>query len=389
MTKVDTAPAEDSARRRLERDDLVRRAWRESAWLVFVTRAAFVFLAVAAAWLLASSTGPLQSGFFDIWSRWDARHFLQVAEFGYTDPNTDPHATAFFPLFPLAIRALSGFGIAPVVAAMLITTAATIVACAYLYRLADEELGAGAGRRAVLSLLLFPTAVFLVAPYSEALFLAGAIPAFYYARRGRWLLVALPAAVAMGSRAAGMFLLLGLVVEFLRSGDRRAQTIREASLAFAGGVAPLVAYSAYLTAIKGNPFYFFVDQREGWHRGFVGPIQSLLNTWDLTTSPGSPTNWIFTWRVELLAAVIGVGLVVWAMVKREWGYAAFMGSMMAALLTSTWYFSIPRMLLTMFPAVLLLASITRRAGRHEVAIALLAPPAGLGVVVYTQGAWFY
>jgi hypothetical protein len=364
-------------------------AWRDSAWLVAGTRVGFLLLAYAAAWLLASSTGPLRDGFFDIWTRWDARHFLQVAEHGYTDPNTDPHATAFFPLFPLSIAALNAVGIAPAVAAMLITTGATLVACGFLYRLADEEVGEGAGRRAVLYMLLFPTTVFLIAPYSEALFLAGAIPAFYYARRSRWHLVGLPAAVAMGARAAGIFLLLGLVAEFLRAKDWRRRTVRNALLALAVGLTPLLAFGAYLAVIKGDALYFLVDQREGWHRGFVGPLQSFMNTWNLTTSADSPTNWVFTWRLELIAAAIGVALVVWAVSRREWGYAAFMGSVMAALLTSTWYFSIPRMLLTMFPAFLLLASFTSHGARHEVAIAVLAPLAALGVVVYTHGAWFY
>jgi hypothetical protein len=387
MSKLDVALARVAGRRNYTVARSV--AWRESAWLVAGTRIGFMLLAYAAAWLLASSTGPLREGFFDIWARWDGLHFLQVAEFGYTDPNTDPHATAFFPLFPLTVAALSGIGIAPVVAAMLTTTVATFVACGYLYRLADEELGVGTGRRAVLYLLLFPTAVFLIAPYSEPIFLAGAIAAFYYARRGRWHLVGLPAAVAMGARAAGIFLLLGLVGELVRARDWRARTVRNALIAFGCGIAPLIAYSAYLATIKGDPFYFFVDQREGWHRGFVGPLQSLANTWNLTTSTDSPTNWVFTWRIELVAAAVGLGLVVWALVRREWGYAAFMGSTMGVLLTSTWYFSIPRVLLTMFPAVLLLASFTTRPGRHEFAIAVMAPIAALGVVVFTRGAWFY
>jgi hypothetical protein len=364
-------------------------AWRESALLVFGTRILFFLVAFGGAWLLASTTGPLRDSFFDIWTRWDARHFLQVAQFGYTDAATDPHATAFFPLFPLGIAALIGVGLSPAAAGMLIATGATLVACAFLHRLADEDLGPGAGRRAVLYLLVFPTAVFLIAPYSEALFLAGAVPAFYYARRGRWLLVALPAAVAMGARAAGIFLLLGLAAEFFRARDFAGRTVRNALVALAAGTAPLVAYCAYLAAAKGDAFYFLVDQREGWHRDFVGPMQSLMNTLDLTTSGDSPTNWILTWRLEIVAAAIGLGLVAWAASRREWGYAVFMASIMAALLTSTWYFSIPRMLLSMFPAVLLLASLTESPRRHEAALLVLAPVAAIGVVVYTQGAWWF
>jgi hypothetical protein len=377
------------AQARADAPQPVRRTpWREAATLVAVTRAAVLVVAAAAAWYLADSTGPLKEGFLDIWTRWDARHFAQVAEFGYTDPRTDPHATAFFPLFPLLVRALSVSGIDQIAAGMVVSFGASIVACAYLYRLADEEIGPGAGRRAVLYLLLFPTAVFLTAAYSEALFLAGAIPAFYYARRDRWPLVALPAAVAVATRFAGVFVILGLGVELLtRRRPRRAR--RHGLLALGAALAPLVAYGVYLAAIKGNPFYFIIDQREGWHREPTNPITSFVRTWE-TWGSDQPTNWIFAWRVEIVAAIVGLALVGWALKKREWGYATFMGATMAVLLSSTWYFSIPRMLLSFFPAMLFLAEWARGGSqRHELLVASLAAVAGLGVVVFTHGAWFY
>lgn len=362
-------------------------SWAEAAALVALTRVCFLLLAYGGAWLLASSTGPLQDGLFDIWVRWDARHFLEVAEYGYTDPLSDPHATAFFPLFPLLVRVVGVVGIPLAAAAILVTTLSTVVACAYLYRMAEEEIGRHSGRRAVLYLLLFPTAVFLIAPYSEATFVAGTVAAFYYARKGRWKLAALPVAVATASRAAGVFVLAGLLFELFR---QRPRPVRDAVVAMGVGVVPLAVYGAYLWQIKGNPLYFFVDQRDGWDRDFVTPLESLRNSFDLATSSSAPTNWVLTWRLELVAAVIGVALVVWALAVREWGYAVYMGTAMAALMTSTWYFSIPRMLLTFFPGMLLLARYTmRRAGRHEIVLVVMAPVAALGVVVFTQGAWFY
>ena len=139
--------------------------------------------------MFAAGQGPITEGFLDIWARWDARHFVIVAELGWVDPDVlAARPAAFFPLYPLAIRALIALGITPVARrASGRLDIATWVACAFLIKLAEEELGGGAGRRAALYLLVFPTAVFLAAPYSEALFLAGAIPAFYFARRGRWL----------------------------------------------------------------------------------------------------------------------------------------------------------------------------------------------------------
>lgn len=374
-----------------ERERIDWAPWKQALKLVGITRLAFGLIAYVAAWLLTvSSNGSLNESFPELFNRWDAVHFIEVARFGYTSPLTDPHATAFFPLYPLTIKALSAVGITEALAGMLVSTAATVVAIAYLYKLAELDAGAGAGRRASLYLLLWPTAVFLIAPYSEALFLAGAVAAFYYARRGRWLHAAPGAAVAMGARAAGMFLLFGLLWEFVRQHDFSARRVREASLCAVAGLAPLVAYGAYLAQVKGNAFYFFIDQRDGWFRELTDPVTSFRNTWGLFEGAGYQTNWNFAWRLEILAAVLGVLAVIWALRRREWGYAAYMGSFMAVLLTSTWYYSVPRMLLSFFPLMILLASFTRRhPERHEALLVGGALLAALGVVVFTRGAWFY
>jgi hypothetical protein len=59
-------------------------------------------------------------------------------------------------------------------------------------------------------------------------------------------------------------------------------------------------------------------------------------------------------------------------------------------MTSSWYFSIPRILLTLFPMVLLLAGWTlNNDRRHESTILVMASLAALGVVVFTQGIWFF
>lgn len=365
--------------------------WVSSARVALLARVAFFVTGIAASWfLLSDGSGAPELGFLEMWRRWDAHHFLTIAEFGYTAPESDANAAAFFPAFPLAVRPLLWLGLPPVVAGLLVAAAASVVAGAYLFRLAEEEYGEGAGRRALLYLTTFPTAVFLVAPYSESLFLAGAIAAFYYARRGRWHLVALPAAVAMGARAAGVFLLIGLVCEFLRQRDFTIERTANAAFALIVGVLPLLAYGAFLSQAMGNPLMFLVHQKQGWGRTFVGPIQSFWNTWGTWDVGTYPTNWLLAWRIEVLAAVVGLGMTLWAVAKREWGYAAFMGSMLAVLVTSTWYYSIPRMLLSMFPIVLFLSQASKsRPQVHEWVLLGFAPLATLGVVVYTQGGWFY
>lgn len=392
MSSIDAAPKElrlperaAAAARVLE-----RLPWRDAGRIWLTTRLAFFGVAYAASWFLATGQGALSGGSLDIWNRWDASHFFLIADRGYTGPGSDVNGTAFFPLFPLLIRALRSVGMSDVVAGLVISACASLVAFIFLHVLAEADSGAGAGRRAVTYLAVFPTAVFLLAPYSEALFLAGAIPAFVLARRGRWLLAGVPAAVAVGARAAGMFLLVGLVAEFARQRDFTPARVRSALGGLALAFLPLVAYGAYLYSAKGSPLYFFTDQRLGWGRQLTDPITSFLNTWNTWQRADYPTNWIFAWRMEIVAAAVGVALTLWAVRKKEWGYAAYMGVTMLALVTSTWYFSIPRMLLSLFPGALFVAEATRgRPEWHDAAIMFMAPLAALGVVVFTHGAWFY
>jgi Gpi18-like mannosyltransferase len=358
--------------------------------LVVATHFVFFALAFASTWFLSTdTTGPSTLGFLDMWRRWDANHLVNIAEHGYFSSATFPNATAFFPLVPLAIRVLSWTGMPPVAAGLLLSAIGTTVALTYLYRLAESELGEGSGRRAMIYLALFPTAVFLVAPYSEPIYLAGAIAAFYYARRDRWLMVGPFAALAVGSRLAGLFLLFGLAVEFLRQRDFTKDRILNALNGLLMGGLPLVAYAVYLNANTGNPLQFLTSQREGWGREYVGPVASFLNTWR-TWEGAYFTNWMFAWRVEILAALIGLAIVTWALLKAEWGYAAYMGAGLAALITSAWYYSIPRMLLTWFPIMLFLTEFSkRREPRHEIVLLTMAPFAGLGVILFTRNIWFF
>lgn len=355
------------------------------------TRLFFFVLAWAASFLLSTTTrGIPEQGFFEIWDRWDATRFLVTAEIGYEGPGSFTNSYAFFPLFPLAIRFLGLFGMPALGAGLLISALGSWIALGFLYKLAAEELDDEAGRRAALYLAVFPTAVFLVAPYSESLFLAGAIPAFYFARRGAWHLVGPFAALAMGTRFAGAFLLVGLVVEAIRQRGMEPVQRATAALAIAIGSIPLLAYGAYLAQVKGDPFYYVTDQRLGWGREFVGPVVALTNTIERWDSPTESVDFQLAYRIEVLAALLGVFLVAWAIRKREWGYAAYMGATLAVLMTSTVYFSIPRILLTFFPCCVFLAAWTASRPRaHEAYLIDSVSLAALGVVVYTRGEWFF
>jgi hypothetical protein len=366
--------------------------WARAGVLVLVTRLLFLAIAYAGAVLLAPASEGGHVAFPAMWSHFDALRFEDIARTGYSGSDT-----ASFPAFPLAIRIVSAIGISEGAAGLLISAAASLVAGVFLYLLAEEAFGEAAGPRAVLYLMLFPTAVFLVAPYSEALFLAGAVPAFYYARRGQWLRAAIPTALAMGTRVTGVFLVLGLVAELIRQRRFDRGTVLRALGGIAVGCLPLVAYASYLWWTTGNPLDFVAAQHRGWHRELVSPISAFLSTWRVFWNAQLGDSFVtagprLVWFGEMAAAALGILFTVLAARRREWGYAVFMGSLMAVLLVDgPTYLSLPRMLLTLFPIPLLLAGITQgRPLLHQVILTVFAALATFGVLVYTGGtAWFY
>ncbi len=339
----------------------------------------FFSLAYAFNALLAQVRGHPLPGFFDLWLKWDAVAFLRIALHGYTSALTEPHPTAFFPLLPLLLRGLIALHLPGADAGLLISAASSMVAFAYLYRLAEAELGTGCGRLSVWYLALFPASVFLVAGYAEPLFLAGAIASFFYARQGSWAKVALPAAIATASRFSGIFLLAALGVEMLRQRKTPGRKTAEAVGAIAFGSLPLAAYCFFLAQARGDPLFYFTDERLGWHRRVVSPMSSFTNTFG---HPGAP--------IEIAAALTGLFFVVWAVRTQQWSYTVYMLLLLTSLVTSTYYLSIPRLLLSFFPIPLLLAGVARD---HPVAGRMLLVGSGLlslvGVIAFTYGLGFY
>lgn len=370
------------------RNDRRAAAWIDALTIVLVTRFVFILVAYLAGAFLSELRGPPSNSrtesFVNMWNQWDASHYVDIALNGYGERWWD---TAFFPLLPLMMRPLIRIGLDATVAGMAVVGVASLVALVYLHRLATEEVGEEAGWRACTYLAFFPTAVFLVAPYGDTLFLAGAIPAFYYARRSRWPAVVLPAAVAVGARFTGMPLLFGLLLEGLR--QRLGWRHRMEHLgALALGSVPLLAYAAFLWRRMGHPLQFLIALR-AWQRRPTDPITTFQETWRDMRGATHSAAWAYTWRGEILAVLVAAAIVIIYARRREWGFVGFMGGTLGAYATSGFYFATPRMLLTFFPIAILMAEATRSERRHSLALLIMVPVAAVGVVVFTHGMWFF
>src|SRR3982750_408835 len=112
--------------------------------------------------------------------RWDSSYYVFTAQHGYEALGQ----TAFFPFYPMVMRAVATITYSEVVAGVLVSLASFAIALVILHRLAALDFGADVARRTVWLVALFPAGVFFSAIYTEALFLVLSVGAVYAAREG-------------------------------------------------------------------------------------------------------------------------------------------------------------------------------------------------------------
>lgn len=157
------------------------------------------------------------------WQRFDTLHYLRLALYGY-EPNT-AH-TVFAPLYPLLIRGLGSLlGGRHLLAALSVSNLSALGYFIVLFMLAKEEIGRRATRRALLYTAVFPTGFFLLAAYTEPLFLLLAVSAILAARRERPWVAGTLGLLASLTRLPGWILALPLAYEYLRRRDFNLQRL--------------------------------------------------------------------------------------------------------------------------------------------------------------------
>jgi Mannosyltransferase (PIG-V) len=243
-------------------------------------------------------------------ARWDAAWYLVIARYGYR-PDLGFYTssrTAFFPLYPLGLRAISSLDVPAVLAGVLLSVAALALALYGIHRLTTLELSRGAralagdrvdevARLAVILTAFAPMAFFFSAVYSESLYLALSVGLFWSARQGRWMWVGVLGALAGATRSTGLVLALPAVMIYLygpredrpqdHPRERRSRLsvpvwarpryrLRREALWL--GLLPVgvVLYGAYL-ALTGGDALTPLHAQDVWGRHFAGPY---VGVWD-------------------------------------------------------------------------------------------------------------
>ncbi len=213
------------------------------------------------------------------WSYWDAPHFLYVAENWYTNQGDPSNFIVFLPFYPMIVEATMLLIKEPAIAGITVSLFSFILAIPILYRLSKYFMSETESFNSIWLLMIFPTSLFLSAPYSESLFLLLWSIAFLSAFQKKWLIAGIATGFAAITRNFGVLILLPILIEWYFSKKRNLIDI------FKIIYPTFITISVYLMLNKyiyNDLFAFQKILHEHWQKTFSFPISSFLNTWKLS-----------------------------------------------------------------------------------------------------------
>lgn len=340
-----------------ERTLLSRPDWLVLGWSLAI-KLLILFLGATAYRILFRVSPRNLYDALQIWNRWDAPHYLDLARFGYSGvPGAfRGYALAYFPLYPWLVWFTSFFTQDYMVAAFCVSGIALCVSVILLRRLAELEYDAETGLRAAWFLLIFPTAYFLHIGYTESLFLALVLGALLAARRERWGWAGALGALVCLSRPTSIVLIPTLFVEALHQfwATRRWRRDWLWLLLVPLG---LVLYMLLNQWVAGSPFAFLRIRKEYFHISFAPPWEGVLNAWGNRHQPGEAGEMV-GWQ-EFFYISLGLICTIVSWFKLRPVYATYMTGTWFLFASTAYMQSVPRYTLTMFPIFFLFALLGR------------------------------
>ncbi len=347
--------------------------WREVLAPFVIIRVLLVCAAFLSFAFPASQTYPVAAAaargwqftpqrWLDIWARWDSGWYLDLAAHGYYlrgEATTVQSNVAFSPLYPglaAALGALVPRGLRSeavhLAAGLLISNLSGLAALALLRQLClARGLDPALARRAVLYLLLFPSAFLLSAFYTEALFLMLGLAAFYAAEKRAWAAAGLLGALATLTRPLGVLILAPLAWHALAAAERPWRRSGRDLLWL--GLIPATQL-LHLTALYPltQDWLGPVLAQQAWARNPAWP-------WDSIFRPV-----FFAWHITPIDTALAVGsLALCALTRRATGAGSYaihaLLLILPSMLTGS-LLSFSRFMLVAFPLFITLAWI----GRH-------------------------
>ena len=286
----------------------------------------------------------------DIMTQWDGFWYRFIAAHGYAPP-TPTLAAAFFPVYPLLVRAVRFVVRDWQVASLLVSNGCFVAASLLLLQLLRRDYEELVCRRAITFLMFNPVSFFLSAAYSESTFLLLSIGALLAARKNNWLLASACGGCLSATRAPGLIIGAPLLTEYVLQWREQGAAIRQfvrAKLFWLALVpAGLALCLFYFYVTQGDFFLPMHAQAGGWKKTLTWPWQTFFYPDNFSPS-----------HIPLYQAIVAAALVLTVLgffLKLRPTYLVYVAAAMLFYLAWGSLEGLPRYVSVLFPLHLVLS----------------------------------
>lgn len=311
-------------------------------------------------------------------ARWDSEWYLDIAQNGYSFNGPGELSNiVFFPLYPLLMRLVALFtGGNFVLAGWILSSLFLLLGLSYLFKIVKEFHPRLNSHLPVLFLLIFPTAFFFNALYTESLFLFLSLATFYYGLKKNFRRAGIIGFLASLTRVTGVLLFIPLAWEYWKERDFNLKKC------FCPSVIPLFFIPLGTSLFFGyhylrfNDLLLFFKVESWWGRAFELNLEHLA-----ASNPAALSNL----ALDVFFLVIALIATYLTFKKLRVSYGLYMLANLGVILSTGTLMSIGRYILVLFPIYILLASAKKEVQLSWgfVSILLLA----MNVILFVNGYW--
>jgi Gpi18-like mannosyltransferase len=302
----------------------------------FINISALVFIvqsAVLATGFIIFNAVHGKTNFFELEKirlRGDSKTMVDLAGNCLTANACPQGSPTLYPVF-LKIAAIPFYNFY-LLAGMVLSGLAVIIACYFLYQLVKLDYSELSAKNTLTFLLFFPFTFSLFLPVPESLFLAFSIAAFYMMRKQKWFMVAIWSFLAVLCDLRGILLILPAIYEIFQQNRKRWQIVFPI-LFVAFGCMAILAFNQFQS---GNPLAFL--------NHFSANFNFLNHVWN------ADIRIFYANVLPLLVLIIGVILGgFYALDKLRPSYLLYMVPLSAVAFFIPWLENQPRFFVTVFP----------------------------------------
>ncbi|WP_224364613.1 mannosyltransferase family protein [Hyalangium versicolor] len=348
-----------------------RSAPRVVALVVLVATVACGAAAATGAWRLHHKTPgapALEVGDYLSmgWVGWDSAWYKRIAEEGYSYTPGIQSSVAFFPLYPMAVRAFMNLGLSVYGGGILVTLLcgplAVVLFTLWARTLTDERTALQAG----LLIGLYPFSFYLYGVmYSDALFILLVVSAFLLLEKGHLVPAVLLGAIATAARPVAPAVVVGLVARRLEWKRARGERWNVWDFLPVFSALGFLSYVLYLRQTFGEPFAFVETQGSpGWDQAPGWNTWLKVHWFHVVFLEGNNAEVILRYVTHALLTVLGLVLVKPTVRLLGWGYGLFILALVGLQAVGTKDFmGSGRYLISAFPLFLTLALLLRERPR--------------------------